>query len=246
MQYAMIVDLKRCVGCHACAVACRAEWNVPLPFARNWVQHLGPENTPSGLASTFYVGLCNHCDKPACVPVCPVPPEERIFVDVKTAREISLPVTATWKDPFNGTVQIDKKRCIGCGACRDACPFGARYVNNKQKNPKADKCTFCVERLAAGRKPACLETCIADALIFGDIHDATSQVFQLMKKEKLYKLESSTVRLAPNVYYCGQEKDIHLLLKTSVPSSLPRISQRRILLASVGRITIEQVQKNLF
>jgi len=233
-QYAMIIDLDRCVGCHACAIACKAEWDVPVDQGRNWVRRLGPAQTPFGLASTYYPGLCNHCDKPACVEVCPADHINRTFTDPESGKKVTLEVAATWKDPFNGTVQIDKERCLGCGACADACPYGARYVNEEGDEPKADKCTFCVERLARGLQPACVQTCLAGARIFGDLSDPTSEVARYIKKGAI-RLESAAVKIGPNVYYSGKKRDLHLLATTSTPQSMPEANLRRTMLASLLR-----------
>ncbi len=115
MQYGMIIDLERCVGCHACTIACRAEWEVPVDFYRNWVFRMGPSMVGDEIASTYYPGLCNHCTDPVCVPECPADTEEMTFTNSKTGETTTMEVAATWKDPFDGTVQIDKNRCIGCG-----------------------------------------------------------------------------------------------------------------------------------
>ncbi len=210
-QWAMLIDLNRCVGCHACAIACRAEWQVPVGegYRRNWVKRLGPAMTPKGMAFTFYPGLCNHCDAPACVMVCPVDPEEREFSDPKTGQKVKIPIRATYKHPFTGVVLIDKARCIGCGACVEACPYGARYLNEELDEPKADKCTFCFERVTRGEEPACVKTCLAKARIFGDLSDP--KFARLVKGAK--RLVSKEVNLGPNVYWIGEEKDLFLLLQ---------------------------------
>jgi tetrathionate reductase subunit B len=226
----MIIDLDRCVGCHACAIACKAEWEVPADKGRNWVKRLGPAATPKGLSFTYYPGLCNHCDLPACVTVCPADTVDRTFTDAKTGQKKTLQVAATWKDPFNGTVQIDKERCLGCGACADACPYQARYVNESGDEPKADKCTFCVERLAQGLETACVQTCLAGARIFGDLNDPGSEVSKYVKKGAI-RLESDKVKLGPNVRYFGKERDLHLLKATSTPQEMPQANLRRTLVA---------------
>ncbi len=233
-QYAMIIDLNRCVGCHACAVACKAEWDVPVDQGRNWVRRLGPANTPFGLAATYYPGLCNHCDKPACVPVCPADPVTRTFTDPDSGKTVTMEVAATWKDPFNGAVLIDKERCLGCGACADACPYGARYVNEEGDEPKADKCTFCVERLAVGLQPACVQTCLAGARIFGDVNDPNSEVAAYIKKGAI-RLESAAVKIGPNVRYFGNKRDLHLLATTCTPTSMPEANLRRTMFATLWR-----------
>ena len=215
-QYAMVIDLNRCVGCHACAIACRAEWQVPVPYRRNWVKRMGPAKTPHGISYTFYPGLCNHCDKPMCTTVCPVDPEERTFT-APDGRTKTMETRATFKDPFNGAVLIDKERCIGCGACVEACPYGARYLNEELDDPKADKCTFCVERIAHGEEPACVKTCITRARIFGDLTDPKSEVYKLIHQGHAIRLTSKEVNIGPNVYYLGKDKDLHLLRVTHAP-----------------------------
>ncbi len=233
-HYVMIIDLDRCVGCHACAIACKAEWEVPEDQGRNWVRRLGPSQTPFGLAATYYPGLCNHCDRPACVEVCPADPILQTFTDLETGKSVRLEVAATWKDPFNGTVQIDKERCLGCGACADACPYGARYVNEEGEEPKADKCTFCVERLAVGLQPACVQTCLAGARIFGDANDPRSEVAAYIKKGAI-RLESPAVKIGPNVRYFGKKRDLHLLTSTCTPTAMPEANVRRRMFASLWK-----------
>jgi len=235
MQYGMIIDLDRCVGCHACAVACRAEWEIPIQYARNWLRRLGPANTPHGLAATYYPGLCNHCQQPACVEVCPADPVNMTFKDAKTGKTKTMEVAATWKDPFNGTVQIDKKRCLGCGACADACPYGARYVNpdlaDDDSEGKADKCTYCMPRVATGLQPACVQTCLAEARIFGDLDDPNSDVAKYVKKGAV-GLTSKKVQIGPNTRYFGNKKDMALLM-TQAPQEMPEANLRRTMLADM-------------
>lgn len=244
-QYGMVIDLEKCIGCHACAVACKAEWDVPTDQGRNWVKRLGPSNTPHGLASTYYPGLCNHCDQPACVAVCPADPASMTFTDPATGGKKTMEVAATWKDPFDGTVQIDKERCLGCGACADACPYSARYVNpDLGEDGKADKCTFCVERLAAGLEPACVQTCLAGARIFGDLNDPKSAVAGYVKKGAI-KMESDAVRIGPNVRYFGRKRDIALLTATSTPQVMPEASLRRILLARMVRPVVKGLKRKM-
>lgn len=156
-----------------------------------------------------------------------------------------MEVAATWKDPFNGTVQIDKARCLGCGACADACPYGARYVNTNIANEDldgegiADKCTFCMPRVEKGLQPACVQTCITDARIFGHIDD--KNVAQYLKNGAK-RLESSNVKIGPNVYYAGKAKDLELLDKTSTPQEMPEANLRRSMLASMMKPAMKQVQ----
>ena len=237
----MIIDLNKCIGCHACSIACRAEWEVPIgndsddrPQRRNWVERIGPATTPKGLAYTYYPGLCNHCDEPPCVSECPADTVNMSFTDPKTGATKTLEVAATWKDPFDGTVQIDKERCIGCGACAEACPYTARYMNEEGDEPKADKCTFCVERVALGAEPACVQTCLAGARIFGDLSDPDSEVSAYVKKGAK-GLESAAVKIGPNVKYYGNERDMALLEKTYTPQELAQVNQRRLMMARMSK-----------
>lgn len=238
MQYGMVIDIKKCVGCHACTIACKAEWEVPADKNRNWVHRLGPDNTPHGLASTYYPGLCNHCNEPSCVPVCPSDTIQKTFTDKKTGKTKTLEVAATYKDPFNGTVQIDKERCWGCGACADACPYNARYVNENQINEElgsegtADKCTYCMPRVEMGLEPACVQTCLARARIFGDLDDPNSEVSKY-KKMGAKSLSSVNVNIGSNGLYYGNKRDMALLTATSTPQVMPEANMRRILMAKM-------------
>ena len=91
----MAIDLDRCVGCGACVMACKAEWGVADKHRRDWVIPIQPEGEfPDAIESTFYVGLCNHCDEPSCVSACPT--------------------GATYKD-IDGRVLVESDLCIGCG-----------------------------------------------------------------------------------------------------------------------------------
>lgn len=245
----MIIDLERCVGCHACTIACKAEWEVPVEFGRNWVRRLGPALVENQMASTYYPGLCNHCKEPACVPECPADTLEMTFTNPATGEKIVQEIAATWKDPVDGTVQIDKTRCIGCGACADACPYGARYINpamtdDVSSDGKADKCTFCKPRVAAGSSPACVQTCITGARIFGDLDDPGSEVAAYLKKN-VKGIEPVDGALGPNVLYSGRQKDMDLLFATSTPGLADLgMVRRRAMLASLGR-TAQKTVRNL-
>ena len=247
MQYGMIIDLERCVGCHACTIACKAEWEVPVEFQRNWVFRMGPSMVGQEIASTYYPGLCNHCADPVCVPECPADAEEMTFTDVKSGKTVTIEVAATWKDPFDGTVQIDKSRCLGCGACADVCPYNARYVNpdlvdDISEDGKADKCTYCKPRVDAGLIPACVQTCITEARIFGDLDDPESAVAKYVKKGAK-GIEPNGGELGPNSRYYGKKKDIALLFNTHTPE-LADLTQvrRRAMLASMVKPAMKKIK----
>ncbi len=248
MQYGMIIDLERCVGCHACTIACKAEWEVPVEFGRNWVYRLGPSKVGKELASTYYPGLCNHCAKPPCVDACPADPVEMTFTDAK-GKTITKSVAATWKDPVNGTVQIDKSRCLGCGACADACPYKARYINpaltdDVSSDGKADKCTYCLPRVEAGLTPACVQTCITNARIFGDLDDPKSEVAQYVKKGAK-GLEPKGGNIGPNSRYYGKKKDIALLFQDYTPAAIADMDgiKRRAMMAAMVKPAMRKAQE---
>jgi len=216
-QFAMVIDLNRCIGCHTCSVSCKAKYGVPADQGRAWVKRLGPAKTSEGISHTFYPGLCNQCGRPECVDVCPVPPISVQSTDLQSGRTVIQEAAATWKDALTGIVLNDRDRCIGCGACVEACPYGARYLNPVSgENRKVDKCDFCIELLAQGIQPFCVETCIANARIFGDLEDRTSEVARYIERGAV-QLSSRQVNLNPNVFYYGRKKDIVLLQKTSIP-----------------------------
>ena len=201
MKLAMIIDRRRCFGCHACTVACKQANATPPGTFWTKVEISETGKFPKA-KSTYRPLICNHCDNAPCVEVCP---------------------TGASKKLADGTVQVDAEECIGCLSCIDACPYGARYYNDpdspvsywegnkgpneyeKERNAEhkvetVDKCTFCAPRRAAGIPPACVETCIAVARTFGDLDDPKSEISKLFKqhKPKPYMPETGT---KPRVFY---------------------------------------------
>jgi tetrathionate reductase subunit B len=172
------------------------------------------------------------------VDACPADPVDVTFKDAKTGKTITKSVAATWKDPFNGTVQIDKSRCLGCGDCAEACPYGARYVNpamvdDVSSDGKADKCTYCMPRVEAGLVPACVQTCITNARIFGDLDDPKSEVAKYVAKGAK-GLEPKGASIGPNSRYYGKKKDITLLFQDKTPELADMGSvKRRMMMASM-------------
>jgi tetrathionate reductase subunit B len=191
-HFAMVIDVRRCSGCHACSVSCKSEFNVPLGGARSWVEYIDKGTYPN-VSRGFLPRMCNHCSEPPCVPVCPV--------------------DATYKLPENDIVFVDQDECIGCRRCVKACPYDARFMNpaagdpEKTKNGAAEKCDFCFHRAAQGVMPSCVNTCQGRARIFGDRNDPTSEVAHLIAEHDVtvLKAEEHTV---PNVYYIGLEERI--------------------------------------
>jgi tetrathionate reductase subunit B len=205
-KYAMTIDLDNCVGCRSCVIACRAEWELQDGKSRCWVTSVGPEEiAPGKLASTFYVGQCNHCDEPACVKECPT--------------------SATYQAE-DGLVLVNRELCIGCGNCVVACPFGARFTS--QIDRKVEKCTFCDGRIQNGLQPACVQTCPTNARVFGNLEDKQTAVHKKVFEETVFAMDVKQVSLKPNVFYIGKQKDIDLLFKHHQPDHLKTSASNKL------------------
>lgn len=181
-RYAMVIDLEKCYGCHACAVACKAQNEVPLGVFRSWVKSVESGSYPD-VELRFLPRLCNQCTDPPCVRVCPV---EASFIDAKT-----------------GIVRINQDTCIGCEYCIAACPYEARFLHPEKK--VTEKCDFCYTKVIQGELPACVEACPARARTFGDASDQNSEVYKLLHQRTVRTLgeEHGT---GPNVYYIGLDE----------------------------------------
>src|SRR3990170_728552 len=187
--WGFVVDNYKCIGCGRCAYACKLENHVPFeePWYRTWVERYRIKkdgetkiDSPNGgvdgfnddipaedIKKGFYVpNLCNHCDNPPCVQVCPV--------------------GATFKT-IDGAVLVDKDYCIGCRYCIQACPYGARYLHPETNT--ADKCTFCYHRIVKGLQPACVEVCPTGARIFGEVKPRNNPLARFVRFNKLSVLK---------------------------------------------------------
>ncbi len=181
-RYAMLIDLRRCIGCQACTVSCTIENQTPEGAFRTTVNQYQIKLTDSEMVTNVLLPrLCNHCNNPPCVPVCPV--------------------QATWQRR-DGIVVIDNTRCVGCAYCVQACPYDARFINHETQT--ADKCTFCAHRLAVGLLPACVESCVGGARIIGDLNDPLSTLSKMLASYRedirVLKPENNT---HPHVFYLG-------------------------------------------
>ncbi len=194
VQWAMVIDLNKCFGCHACTVACMAEKSLPGGLMLRPV-HEEERGLYPQVSRHFTPRPCMHCLTPPCVPICPV--------------------QATFTQE-NGITHVDKERCIACGKCIQACPYGARVLERNtrhtaalkassalvghqdfllKKQPLAacithaprithkskamvHKCDFCWSRLQEKRLPTCVHACMAKATVFGNINDKDSLVSQ--------------------------------------------------------------------
>ena len=181
-RYGMLVDMRKCIGCQACTVSCSMENLPPIGQFRTTV--LQYEVSAPGMAAPAMVSLprlCNHCDNPPCVPVCPV--------------------QATFQRT-DGIVLVDNERCVGCGYCVQACPYDARFINHETQT--ADKCTFCEHRLEVGLLPACVESCVGGARVIGDLNQADSEINRRIAASKdQVKVLKPGLKTEPHVFYIG-------------------------------------------
>jgi Fe-S-cluster-containing dehydrogenase component len=216
VAWTFIVDSSRCIGCGLCVAACKAENGVTAEpeFNRTWVErHVVTDDgsvfvdspdagihgfppisaaaataTAAGATITsafFEPRLCMQCENSPCTTVCPV--------------------AATYRTP-DGIILVDSARCIGCGYCVTACPYGARYIvpaaDDATTPGVADKCTWCYHRIARGLQPACVEVCPVGARRFGDRNDPTSEVARIVRDERPRMLHPE-YGTRPRVLYLG-------------------------------------------
>jgi Fe-S-cluster-containing dehydrogenase component len=206
--YGMGIDINKCIGCGRCMQACKTENDVPVDpyFFRTWVERyliradksvtvktisttlddLAEVFVEKDMLRSFFVPkLCNQCDHPPCVQVCPV--------------------GATFKT-IDGVTLVDEKRCIGCRYCIQACPYGARYLHPITR--VADKCTFCYHRLVRGLLPVCVEVCPKQARLFGDMKSFASPLGRFTRINKIHVLKPS-LNTDPKVYYANLDGEVN-------------------------------------
>jgi phenylacetyl-CoA:acceptor oxidoreductase subunit 1 len=209
----MVADLRRCVGCQTCTAACKHANATPPDVQWRRVLDMEVGEYP-GVKRVFVPVGCMHCADPPCMHVCPS--------------------TATRKR-VDGIVTIDYDLCIGCSYCAVACPYQARYKtdlaefaygkampseairHDEKRLGVATKCTFCADRVDAGlgqglkpgvdheATPACVNSCIAQALQFGDIEDQDSNVSQLLAENQFFRMHEE-LGTEPGFYYLWDKK----------------------------------------
>jgi len=211
-RWAMVVDMKKCKeDCHDCIKACHQVHNVPdlgnpkdevkwiwkEPYEKAFpgdANKYSQEYIDHTLKGSQFILLCNHCDNPPCVRVCPT--------------------KATFKRK-DGIVMMDYHRCIGCRFCMAGCPYGSRSLNWRDPRPfiketnkefptrtrgVVEKCNFCSERLAKGLIPACVEACKEKVLLFGDLEDPNSEVRGLIRSHYTIRRKPQLGTM-PQIYY---------------------------------------------
>lgn len=182
MNFGFIIDNRKCIGCHACTVACKSEHDVPVGVNRTWVKYIEKGEFPD-TRRLFSVMRCNHCADAPCVDICPT-----------TALH-------TRKD---GIVDFDDRRCISCKACTQACPYDAIYIDPNSMT--AAKCNYCTHRTDIGLEPACVVVCPEHAIISGDMDNPDTEISHLLAREtvSVRKPEKGT---NPKLFYIDGDKD---------------------------------------
>ncbi|MFT5286396.1 MAG: Fe-S-cluster-containing dehydrogenase component [Planctomycetota bacterium] len=176
VQLGFVIDHSRCIGCHACTVACKSENDVPLGDFRTWVKYTEAGEFPD-VRRSFTVLRCNQCTDAPCMTICPT--------------------SALHKRP-DGIVDVEKDACIGCKSCMQACPYDALYID--KRSGTANKCHFCAHRTERGLAPACAVVCPTEALIPGDFDDPDSVVSK-MKSSGQLTARKTELNTKPNVWY---------------------------------------------
>lgn len=228
-RYAMVIDLNACIGCNACMAACAIDNQTPF-WSGKWrttVEDISRGNSPDSAMRQFFPRLCNHCDNPPCVTVCPT--------------------GATYKTA-EGIVVVKDEVCMGCQACTLACPYDARYAVNykdntqkktvfgeetlKKTRPSVDKCDFCRDRVLEGRLPACVETCVGNSRMFGDLENPNDEISKIVASGLAQPLLPH-LGTRPNVFYIPVNKQrIH-----HMPSSDARRPEQQAAIELSQQIT---------
>ena len=201
-RYGLVIDLKRCIGCDACSLACKAENATSRGIMWNRVLKYESGKYPNSRLN-FLPVTCMHCDEPECEKVCPTG------------------ATAKRED---GIVVIDNNKCVGCRYCMVACPYATRYFFDelhsyypehmtpyektgyqKHRLGTVQKCDLCLSRIERGLQPVCVVSCPAEARFFGDLDDPDSEVSRLIRERGGFVLNPE-FGTKPSVYYLPKDE----------------------------------------
>ncbi|MEC9263950.1 MAG: 4Fe-4S dicluster domain-containing protein [Candidatus Thermoplasmatota archaeon] len=183
VNYGFVIDNRKCIGCHACTVACKSEHDVPIGVNRTHVKYIEKGEYPD-VTREFSVHRCNHCEDSPCTTICPT---TALFT-----RE-------------DGIVDFDDERCIGCKSCMQACPYDALYIDPNKGT--AAKCNYCAHRIEHSYEPSCVIVCPTEAIISGDLDDPNSSISGYIRDHEttVRKPESGA---KPNVFYVETSEEM--------------------------------------
>jgi Fe-S-cluster-containing dehydrogenase component/formate-dependent nitrite reductase membrane component NrfD len=182
-NYGFVIDLRQCIGCHACTIACKSEHQIPVGTHRCWVKSVEKGTFPD-TRRFFFPVLCNQCEEAPCVRICP---------------------TRALYRRRDGIVDLLGDSCIGCRACMQACPYDQLFIDPNTRT--AEKCNFCANRVENSLLPSCVSVCPTECRIFGDLDDPSSQVSRIVQRDAFMvrKPEKGT---GPKVFYLGAEESV--------------------------------------
>ncbi len=185
-HYTMVIQQNNCIDCELCLEACRNINGVPIYGSRTSILELSIPSAQGQQARSFMPILCNQCNEPHCVRVCPT--------------------GATYKETSNGIVLMNQQKCIGCKTCMAACPYNARYF--KEEDRAIDKCNFCFDtklKTSGGKATACSAACPAKVRVFGDLTDPNTPAYKLIHTpgNEFWVLRPEAGTL-PNIFYMNK------------------------------------------
>jgi Fe-S-cluster-containing dehydrogenase component/formate-dependent nitrite reductase membrane component NrfD len=173
-----VLDQTKCIGCHACTTACKAENQVPLGVTRTYVKAVEVGTFPQ-VRRAFQVTRCNQCANPPCVAACP---------------------TGAMYQREDGIVDFNKAICIGCKACMAACPYDAIFINPEDHS--AEKCNFCAHRLDIGLEPACVVVCPTEAILIAKLEDDQARATRVVHRTPV-SVRNPEKGTRPKLFYRG-------------------------------------------
>jgi Fe-S-cluster-containing dehydrogenase component/formate-dependent nitrite reductase membrane component NrfD len=182
-NYGFAIDLRKCIGCHACTIACKAEHDIPIGVNRCWVKTVEKGSFPE-TRRFFFPVLCNQCDDAPCATICP---------------------TRALFKRRDGIVDLHGDVCIGCRACMVACPYDQLFIDPNTHT--AEKCNFCANRVENQLLPSCVSVCPTECRIFGDLDDPASEVARIAKMEAI-SVRKPEKRTQPKVFYIAAEPSV--------------------------------------
>ena len=182
-RWAMVIDIRKCVGCSTCVAACKSEFEVPLGYRRNWVI-TGEKGDYPDVTRIHAHALCNSCDNAPCATFCPI--------------------SASYRR-LDGIIDVNPHMCFGCKICMVSCPYGVRYLHPTRK--MVEKCNWCIHLIEKGLDPACVSACPTKAMVFGDIKNPLSEVSQVLAKNPVTVMKEK-MGTKPHVFYIGLESDL--------------------------------------